>query len=490
MNILTHRLTNRLSFRFPSLTSSQPHQFQRLTAIRIAAIACCVLLLVGCGPERSGSSSEQLETEAERIATEYGNDGDIGRAVAQIEALEGVANPRQWVLLLTERYITEEYDANSIASLIKLTDALGMDSAAISTYAAANGLLVDSESVAEPIVVVITPIPTQEASDAVDEIPSSETDDTSGGEDSLSDDQSEDGAEDEIVAEGGSDENEESATTILLPTPTAVLLPTNTPEAPKVRAESALNVRRGPGLLYAIVGGLQPGDELNVLAKNDAGDWWQVALPGELLGWVYDPLVQTIGDINGIAVASNIPPPPTPAPVAAEPEAAAPAEPAAETPAEEEAAVEAAPPSDKPHFTLVKKRLWDKSENGGCSGQHLLRIHVLDANGNRLNGVALNNHYPPYETIVTGSQGKGDGIVEYDITDDGPGFSVIKDVDGREATSDRAEGFTARSRNIAADLLTQAGYCNGPGLSSCDVFYGSFGCNGHHSWDAEFRRNY
>ena len=238
------------------------------------------------------------------------------------------------------------------------------------------------------------------------------------------------------------------------------------------------------------MGGLQPGDELDVLAKNDAGDWWQVTLPGDLLGWVYDPLVQTIGDVNGIAVASNIPPPPTPAPVEAEPAAAAPAEPEAEAPAEEEAAVEAAPPSDKPYFTLVKKRLWDKSENGGCSGQHLLRIHVLDANGNRLNGVALNNHYPPYETIVTGSQGKGDGIVEYDITDDGPGFSVIRDVDGREATSDRAEGFTARSRNISEDLLTQAGYCNGPGLSSCDVFYGSFGCNGHHSWDAEFRRNY
>ena len=107
-------------------------------------IACCVLLLVGCGPERSGASSEQLETEAERIATEYGNDGDIGRAVAQIEALEGVADPRQWVLLLTERYIAEEYDANSIASLVKLTDALGMDSATISTYAAANGLLADS----------------------------------------------------------------------------------------------------------------------------------------------------------------------------------------------------------------------------------------------------------------------------------------------------------------------------------------------------------
>ena len=44
-------------------------------------VAFCVLLLVGCGPERSGVNSEQLETEAVRIAAEYAGDGDIGRNV-------------------------------------------------------------------------------------------------------------------------------------------------------------------------------------------------------------------------------------------------------------------------------------------------------------------------------------------------------------------------------------------------------------------------
>ena len=439
-----------------------------------------MLLLIGCGPERSGGDAEQLEVEAQRIAAEYAGDGDIGRALAQIESFEGVANPKQWLLLLTERYISEGEDADSIAPLVKLTAALGLDSSTISTYAAANGLLVVPEIAADPIVVATTPISVQPADNAGpgtgeatnEEDPSATAGDGTSG----------DGASDDAQQAG----NEESTTPsdALLPTPTTAPLPTVTPESPKVRADSALNVRRGPGLLYDIVGGLQPGDELDVLAKNDAADWWQVNMPGDLLGWVYGPLVQTVGDVNGIVVASNIPPPPEPAPAPVE---SAPAAPEPEPEVSEE---EAPPPSDKPHFTLVNKRLWSKEENGGCSGQHLLRIHVLDANGNRLNGVALSNHYPPYETIVTGSQGKGDGIIEYDITDDGPGFSVIKDNDGREATSDRAEGFTARSRNISVDLLTSSNYCNGPGLSSCDIFYESFGCNGHHSWEAEFRRNY
>ena len=65
---------------------------------------------------------------------------------------------------------------------------------------------------------------------------------------------------------------------------------------------------------------------------------------------------------------------------------------------------------------------------------------------------------------------------------------VINDVDGREATSDRAEGFTTRSMDIDKDTLIAAGYCSDS--ADCDVFYSSFGCLGHHSWEATFKRNY
>ena len=443
----------------------------------------CVVLLVGCGPESSGADPEELAAEAERIALTYVTDGDIGNARGQIESLDA-ANPKQWLLLHTEAIIAEGGDPTTIAALIQLTGALGLESAAVSTYASENGLLGSAQPVAEAIVVALTPVAMPSTSNSTgssaeaqsDESGTEETDSApSSGADETADDESDadDSSDNESSAEDADDEPE---VIVALPTPTP------TPEsAPKVRADTALNLRRGPGLLYDIIGGLQAGDEMAITGKNDAADWWQVKLPGDIFGWVYGPLVQTVGDVNAVAVAADIPPPPeqpTPAP---EPVVEAP-EPA---PVEEEEAP--ASSSDQPNFTLVERRLWSKPENGGCAGQHLLRIHVLDASGNRINGVALQGIYIG-EILVTGSQGKGDGVIEYDLHGSGEGFRVIRDNDGREATSDGAEGFTTRSVDIPVPTLIEAGYCSNE--DDCNVFYNSWGCQGHHSWDAVFQRNY
>jgi hypothetical protein len=237
---------------------------------------------------------------------------------------------------------------------------------------------------------------------------------------------------------------------------------------------------------------MQNGESAEILGKNPAGDWWQVLLTNGQQGWVFGQLVEITGDASTVAVAANIPAPPptaTPVIVAAPAEAPVAAAPPAEAPPEEAPAAEAPPvdPNAAPHFTLVSKRLWGKQENDGCVGKHLLRIHVLDANGNRLNGVRLKGIYIG-EEIVTGDQGKGDGIIEYDLHTSGEGFTVIRNNDGREATSDRAEGFTTQSRDIDQATLINAGYCSND--ADCQIFYGSFGCNGHHSWEATFKRNY
>ena len=136
---------------------------------------------------------------------------------------------------------------------------------------------------------------------------------------------------------------------------------------------------------------------------------------------------------------------------------------------------------------LVSRRLWNKDENDGCVGKHLLRVHVLDANSNRINGIRLKGIYTG-EEFVTGDQGKGDGIIEFDLHGSGEGFTVIKNNDGRDATSDRAEGFTTRSVDIDKPTLIAAGYCTND--EDCQIFYNSWGCQGHHSWEAIFKRNY
>jgi uncharacterized protein YraI len=245
-----------------------------------------------------------------------------------------------------------------------------------------------------------------------------------------------------------------------------------------------MNVRGGPGVGYNIVGSLQPGEQAEITGKNPEGDWWQVRMPAGQEGWLYDPLVDEQGVLENVSVAANIPAAPptaTPAPVVEAPPAPAP------EPAAEEAPAPEVSSSDQPRFTLVERRLWGKQENDGCVGKHLLRIHVVDANGVRLNGVALKGIYVG-EVLVTGSQGKGDGVIEYDLHGSGEGFFVLRDADGRDATSDRAEGFTTISPDIGQDTLIAAGYCSDD--ATCADFYYSYGCSGHHSWEAKFVRNY
>jgi hypothetical protein len=53
-----------------------------------------------------------------------------------------------------------------------------------------------------------------------------------------------------------------------------------------------LNVRTGPGTDFAIVGGLVRDTRMNLLARNEAGDWLQIESP-EGSGWVFAQLVES-----------------------------------------------------------------------------------------------------------------------------------------------------------------------------------------------------
>jgi uncharacterized protein YraI len=259
-----------------------------------------------------------------------------------------------------------------------------------------------------------------------------------------------------------------------------------------------MNVRGGPGLAYDITGALQVGETANIVAKNAQGDWWQVTLANGQLGWVYAPLVTTAGDVAGVAVAANIPTPPpiptaAPAPVVeAQPEPETPPEPAAEEPVAEEPA----PAPSGPDFRLIERRLWGPEENGGrmdgpsvvCGEKRQLLVHVLDAAGNLLNGVAVQEVYGAQDILVTGALGKGDGFVEF-ILGDGQYVKVIRDTDGREVSSDVATNLTTKPYAIAFSDLIQAGYCTDDASCQKNVV-DVYACGGHYSWTVKFQRNY
>lgn len=116
--------------------------------------------------------------------------------------------------------------------------------------------------------------------------------------------------------------------------PAAEPTPTPAPQTAEAVINIALmNVRSGPGITYALVGGANQGESFAITGKDPTGTWWEVDFNGQK-GWLFGELV-TVQNTADVAVALNIPPspvPPTPAPAPVVPTntpvPAAPAEPA------------------------------------------------------------------------------------------------------------------------------------------------------------------
>ncbi len=122
--------------------------------------------------------------------------------------------------------------------------------------------------------------------------------------------------------------------------------PTAAPKARLTVLEDGINVRSGPGVNYGIGGNANKGQEFDIIAKNQAGDWWQICcINGEPV-WIFSQLA-SVQNAENVPVNESIAAAPTAAPVAAAPAPAAPApaEPTAAPPAE---APPAAPPASDP----------------------------------------------------------------------------------------------------------------------------------------------
>lgn len=503
-SIVNHAIARIVSTHAPAFLSitqlnQNRRKQRRLTPFRLCLILlCAVLVLAGCGPEE-GEGNADMAAETVRIAQAYQANGDLAAARAELEQLD-VANPTQYLIFLAEKRADSDAGSTDTAALVNLTLALGLQSGQLMDYAMQYGLLASNVEpmatvAAVPAVQSLQGVTSEDAPPAADipvaviataTIPAA-----------VSVEDASNAGSDENSDEGATAE-EVPAAANPLPTATAES-PTATPVSkPQVQASNGLNVRGGPGTAYPVVGALNSGEQAEIIAKNPEGDWWEVNLPAGGTGWVYGPLVQATGDTGSVAVATNIPeapPTPTPAPVAeapAEEPPVVPEQPAEAPPAE-------APPAEVPagnDFVSIERRLWTVEETGGavdsggsvrCGEKRELRVIVLDANGGLLNGVAVQAIYGAQEIFVTGNQGKGEGQVEF-VLGAGQGVKVIRDVDGREVSSDVVDGMTTHSPEISHSDLIGAHYCtDGP---SCDKFNFSAGCWGHHSWTVTFKRKY
>jgi len=188
-------------------------------------------------------------------------------------------------------------------------------------------------------------------------------------------------------------------------TPTAPVTPTSA--AAPVTTTDVVNIRSGPGTAYNIIGGAQAGQSFPVTGKNQAGDWWQVNYEGQT-GWIFGQLVSASGT-EGVAVAQNIPPVPTPAPATATPVPQPTQPPAAAAPttapAEAQPTTAPAPASDNFPYAL--------GGNVNCQpnpGITYFKGFTRDAANNLINGVCIHiAFYEPRTTKCSGCDGVGDG---------------------------------------------------------------------------------
>jgi hypothetical protein len=76
------------------------------------------------------------------------------------------------------------------------------------------------------------------------------------------------------------------------------------PSAAHVTAPAGANVRRGPGLDYAVLGAEPLGTEMKVIGRNEAADWWLVDMP-HAQGWVSGTVVamQNTANVPVVQVA-------------------------------------------------------------------------------------------------------------------------------------------------------------------------------------------
>lgn len=258
-------------------------------------------------------------------------------------------------------------------------------------------------------------------------------------------------------------------TTVLVPTATRAAL-TDQPLAAAtplaaiadVTANRNANLRAGPGTNYAIVGTVQSGQTLTQTGRNGDGSWIQL----QDGAWIAAFLVSTFAGWPAPAAA------PTTSPVV---------------------------PTVAPQtiggneYVLVQKWLWDPYENGGaldgpsvhCGYGRRLVVNVLDANGNRVNGVAVQVQYGARETEVTGAQGRGDGVAEF-VLGGGQDVKVIREASGRPVTSDLATGLSTNPQSIPFDFLISSQYCQDE--ATCRHFAETNSCNGHFSWTVTFQR--
>ena len=221
--------------------------------------------------------------------------------------------------------------------------------------------------------------------------------------------------------------------------------PTPAPAAQLTITGDLVNVRSGPGTTFDLVGTATAGASFAIVARNAAGDWWQVCCFDGKNGWVFGELA-TAANADAVPIAAEQPA--QPAAVAAAATAAPAAAAAATTPPQDpntptpQPAAPAAPYDPNAssagnfdpnaQYQIVHFKVLGLEENNGgirdSSAQHHIFLTVLDQNGAGVDGAVVRNLVGDKSEVVTG--GKGPGKAEITMYYDPFKLTVASDPSG------------------------------------------------------------
>jgi len=142
------------------------------------------------------------------------------------------------------------------------------------------------------------------------------------------------------------------------------------------------------------------------------------------------------------------------------------------------------PPVD---YVIAEQRMFSQQENGGCRGSHNIFVTVVDAGGNPLDGVTVEDTFQAVPPHVTGE--KGPGKLEFDLWKNGFSLHVTKKIDGSPAKSEVTAKLSSVDGDIPDEWLLAGGYCSS--LADCSQRKTTNQlCLGHYSYSVIFKRTY
>ena len=149
----------------------------------------------------------------------------------------------------------------------------------------------------------------------------------------------------------------------------------------------------------------------------------------------------------------------------------------------------ATPEPTKPavDYIVAEAYLMPNPSYNSCPGWHSIFVNVVDANGNLMDGVTIQDTFNAVPPHLTGE--KGPGKLEYDLWNNGYSLMVTKNPDGSPATSEVTPKMSSWDEDIPDEWLVQANYCRD--MADCAARKSSNQlCRGHYSYTVTFKRTY